>query len=157
MSDSFATPSAVAHQAPLSMGFPRQEYWSGLPFPSRGIFLTQGWNPHLLHWQGGSLPLSHQGSPEKWCRWTYSQSRKRDTGAENKPMNTKWGRGDGMNWKIGIDVCALLILLRTYCIAKGTLLSALWWPKWEGNPKKEEIYVYIWLIHFAVQQRLTTL
>ena len=29
-----ATPWAVAHQAPLSMGFPRQEYWSALPFPS---------------------------------------------------------------------------------------------------------------------------
>ena len=29
-----ATPWTVAHQAPLSMGFPRQEYWSGLPFPS---------------------------------------------------------------------------------------------------------------------------
>ena len=26
--------------------------------------------------------------------------------------------------------------MRTYCIAQGTLLSALWWPKWEGNPKK---------------------
>ena len=33
MSDSFGTPSAVAHQAPLSMEFSRQEYWSGLPFP----------------------------------------------------------------------------------------------------------------------------
>ena len=32
----FVTPWAVAHQAPLSMGFPRQEYWSGLPFPSPG-------------------------------------------------------------------------------------------------------------------------
>ena len=30
----FATPWAIAHQAPLSMGFPRQEYWSGLPFPT---------------------------------------------------------------------------------------------------------------------------
>ena len=30
----FATPWTVAHQAPLSMGFSRQEYWSGLPFPS---------------------------------------------------------------------------------------------------------------------------
>ena len=30
----FATPWTVAHQAPPSMGFPRQEYWSGLPFPS---------------------------------------------------------------------------------------------------------------------------
>ena len=34
MSDSFATPGT--HRAPLSMGFPRQEYWSGLPFPSPG-------------------------------------------------------------------------------------------------------------------------
>ena len=32
----FATPWTVAHQAPLSMGFSRQEYWSGLPFPSSG-------------------------------------------------------------------------------------------------------------------------
>ena len=32
----FATPGTVARQAPLSMGFPRQEYWSGLPFPSPG-------------------------------------------------------------------------------------------------------------------------
>ena len=32
----FATPWTVAHQAPLSMGFPRQEYWSGLPFPIPG-------------------------------------------------------------------------------------------------------------------------
>ena len=32
----FATPWTVACQAPLSMGFPRQEYWSGLPFPSPG-------------------------------------------------------------------------------------------------------------------------
>ena len=32
----FATPCTVACQAPLTMGFPRQEYWSGLPFPSPG-------------------------------------------------------------------------------------------------------------------------
>ena len=41
-------------------------------------------------------------------------------------MDAKGEGGVGMNWKIGIDVCTLLILLRTYCIAKGTLLSALW-------------------------------
>ena len=34
MPNSFATPRTIAHQALLSMGFPRQEYWSGLPFPS---------------------------------------------------------------------------------------------------------------------------
>ena len=38
----------VARQAPLSMEFSRQEYWSGLPFPPPSIFLTQGWNLSLL-------------------------------------------------------------------------------------------------------------
>ena len=39
MSDSFETPWTVAHQATLSMGFPRQKYWSGLPFPPPGHVL----------------------------------------------------------------------------------------------------------------------
>ena len=38
MSDSFTTPWTVAHEAPLSMRFPRQEYWRGLPFPLPGDF-----------------------------------------------------------------------------------------------------------------------
>ena len=56
----------VAHQAPLSMGFSRQEYWSGLPFPPLGIFQTQGSNPCLLcvlHWQADSLLLVPPGKP----------------------------------------------------------------------------------------------
>ena len=44
----FATPGAVSCQAPLSMGFPRQEYWSGYHFLLQGIFPTQGLNPSLL-------------------------------------------------------------------------------------------------------------
>ena len=54
----------VACQAPLSMGFPRAEYWRGLSFFSPWIFLTQGLNANLLHWQVDSLPLGHLGSPE---------------------------------------------------------------------------------------------
>jgi len=42
-----ATPWIVAHQAPLSMKFSIQEYWSGLTFLLQGIFLTQELNPHL--------------------------------------------------------------------------------------------------------------
>ena len=42
MSDSFAAPWTVAHQVPLYMGFPRQEYWSGLPFPSPGDLSNPG-------------------------------------------------------------------------------------------------------------------
>ena len=41
----FATPWAVAYQAPLSMGFSRQEYWSGLPFPSPGDLPDPGIEP----------------------------------------------------------------------------------------------------------------
>ena len=45
MSNSFATPRTVASQAPLPMGFPRQEYWSGLPFPSSGDLPSPGIEP----------------------------------------------------------------------------------------------------------------
>ena len=44
----FVTLWTVAHQAPLSVGFSRQEYWSGLPCPPPGDLPTQGSNPHLL-------------------------------------------------------------------------------------------------------------
>ena len=63
MASSFVAVWTVARQAPLSVGFPRQEYWSGPPFPSPGDLSDPGVEPHLLHWQVGSLPLSHQGSP----------------------------------------------------------------------------------------------
>ena len=45
----FATLWTVACQAPLSMGFSRQEYWSGLHALLQGIFPPQGQNPHFLH------------------------------------------------------------------------------------------------------------
>ena len=129
----FATPWTVTHQAPLSVGYTRQECWSGLPCPLpgglpnpgmepepmslmspaltgrffttrkqkqsrsvmsdssrsqglshpwdspgkntgggchalfQGIFLTQGLNPHLLHWQEGSLPLVPPDKHTKLC------------------------------------------------------------------------------------------
>ena len=49
-------------QAPLSMGSSRQEYWSGLPFPSPGDLPDPGIEPTSLVWQADSLPLSHKGS-----------------------------------------------------------------------------------------------
>ena len=57
----FATPWTVAHQAPPSMEFSRQEYWSGLPFPSPGDLPNLGiepWSPTL---QADSLPAEPQG------------------------------------------------------------------------------------------------
>ena len=62
-----ATTWTVACQVPLSMEFSQQEYCGGLSFPSPGDISNpiQGWNPCLLHWQVGSLPLNHQG---RLCR-----------------------------------------------------------------------------------------
>ena len=57
----FATPWTVAHQAPLSMGFSRQEYCSGLPFPFPGDFPDSGIKPKSPALQVDSLPLSHLG------------------------------------------------------------------------------------------------
>ena len=52
----------VACQAPLSVGFPKQEYWGGLPFPSPGDLSDPGIKPVPPAWQTESLPLSHLGS-----------------------------------------------------------------------------------------------
>ena len=59
----FVTPQIVAHQAPRSMGFPRQEYWSGLPFPSPGDLPDPEIKPVSSASQVDSLLLSHRGSP----------------------------------------------------------------------------------------------
>ena len=61
MSNSFVTPLTVAHQAPLSMGFSRQEYWSGFPFPSPGDLPDPGIKSMSPAVQAVSLSLSHQG------------------------------------------------------------------------------------------------
>ena len=53
----------IACQSPLSMGFLRQEYWSGLPRPPPGDLPDPGIKPTSPTLQVDSLPLSHQGSP----------------------------------------------------------------------------------------------
>ena len=63
MSDSLQPLWTGDHQAPLSIRFPRQQYWSRLPFHSPGDFPDPGIEPVSPAWQAGSLLLSHQGSP----------------------------------------------------------------------------------------------
>ena len=60
----FATTWTVAHQAPLSMGFPKQEYWSGLPFPSPGDLPDTGIEPESPALQADSLPSEPLGNPK---------------------------------------------------------------------------------------------
>ena len=67
----FATPWTVAYQAPPSMGFSRQEYWSGLPFLLPGDLPDAGIKPTSPTLQANSLPLSPPGNPFFTCnRWT---------------------------------------------------------------------------------------
>ena len=84
----FAAPWTVTHQAPLSMEFSRQEYWSGLPFhtpqdlPDTGIehaHFLHSYLLHLLHLQLDSLPLCHPGSPY----------------LVRSPLNPRWGGVQG--------------------------------------------------------------
>ena len=83
MPGSFAAPWTVAHQAPLSMGFSRQESWSRLPFLRLGIFQAQGSNLGLLHcrwilyhWATGKLrsPMINAESIRKMSSFYISAS-----------------------------------------------------------------------------------
>ena len=61
------TSQMVAHQGPLSMGFPKQEYGSGLPFPSSGELPNPGIKPRLSALQADSLPTEPPGKPLWVC------------------------------------------------------------------------------------------
>ena len=88
MSDSFSTPWAVARQAPLSMGFPRQEYWSQLAFSSPGDLLDPGLEPGPPTLQADSYHSVTRGAHKYVCvfvcvyidrhtdTYTYTKTRK---------------------------------------------------------------------------------
>ena len=59
----FATPWTIAHQDPPSMGFSRQEYWSGLPFPSPGDVPDPGIEPRSPALQADTLTSEPPGKP----------------------------------------------------------------------------------------------
>ena len=60
----FVTSWTVAHQAPLSMGFSRQAYWSGLPFPSPGDLHNPGIEPRSPALRADALTSEPPGKPE---------------------------------------------------------------------------------------------
>ena len=66
----FANPWAVAHQALPSMGFSRQGYWSGLPFPSPGELPDPGIEPGSPALHAGALPSEPLGNPAEEARQT---------------------------------------------------------------------------------------
>ena len=79
----FVTLWAVAHQAPLSMGFPRQERWSGLPFRDLS---TPGMEPASPALQADTSPLSYQGFQETLVKLA---SKKRDWRTAQRKMSER--------------------------------------------------------------------
>ena len=69
MSDIFVTPWFITTQAPLSMIFPRQEYWSKLPFPFPGVFLDPKIEPASPALAGRFLTTEPPGTPLKGVTW----------------------------------------------------------------------------------------
>ena len=61
VSDSLQTPWTIVHQAPLSMGFSKQKYWSGLPCPLPGDLPNPGIEPRCPALQADSLPSEPTG------------------------------------------------------------------------------------------------
>ena len=71
----FVTPWTVAHQAPLSMEFSRQEYWSGLPFPSPGDLPDSGIEPRSPALQAEALTSEAPGKPLVDINYTTEQTK----------------------------------------------------------------------------------
>ena len=61
----FVTPWTIAYQAPLSMGFSRQEYWSGVPFPSPGDLPNPGIESRSPALEADALPSEPPGKPKR--------------------------------------------------------------------------------------------
>ena len=80
----FVTPWTVAHQASLSMGFSRQEYWSGLPCPPPGDLADTGIKPGSPALQADSLPSEPPGKPwvDSTCIYLYTHTGREDEGIQ---------------------------------------------------------------------------
>ena len=100
----------VAHWAPLSMGFSRQEYWSGLSYPPPGDLPNPGIKPAslcLLHWQVGSLPLgatwkAPQLAGVKPCFWIVHILDSWFTLRRGRWLLSNHRGGGGICWAAGI-------------------------------------------------------
>ena len=124
----FATPWTVAYQASPSMGFPRQEYWSGLPFPSPGDLPDPGIEPRSPTLEADTLTSEPPGKPKIWCKWTSLQNRKRLTDLENSIMVTGVRRVEEREtWGVWTRHTHTAVFKtddqRTCCTAQGTLFK----------------------------------
>ena len=103
-----ATPWSVARQAPQSVGFSRQEYWSGLPFPSPGDLRDPGIEPRSPVLQEYLHQLSYEGSPKeeerRWKKKSMSGQRRNrlagfDSAKEKKVKTVSWRKA----WSLDLN------------------------------------------------------
>ena len=89
----FATLWTIAHQAPPSMEFPRQEYWSGLPFPSLGDLPDPGIKPRSPALKADTLPSEPPGKPHGCESWTIKKTEQLTKMVETLTLNTIFNCG----------------------------------------------------------------
>ena len=143
----FVTPQTVAYQAPLSMGFSRQEYWSGLPFPFPEDLPDPGIQPTSPTLQADALPSEPPGKPQTMLNSYYKSHCFKDPGYKNKGKKREFlrvhnfirrrgvkGSKTGVQRSVehGEDSAAVLIQKRNGFIEKVALSKVD--RKEEGNP-----------------------
>ena len=124
------TPWTVVRQAPLSMEFSRQEYWSRLPFPSPGNLPDPEMEPGSLAWQADSLRSELPGKPEENHHRLQGQDvRERSKQlkcqepAEYKRQRAKAWAGLGVrSWCSGLQALPRLMAVPTVLLGK----SCVW-------------------------------
>ena len=104
MLDSFATLWTVAHQAPLSIGFPRQGYWTGLSFPSTGDLADPGTKPASPALAGRFFTTEPPGKPK--CRVHHTKCWAKSITSWNQDCQEKyqlqiciWYHSNGRKWR----------------------------------------------------------
>ena len=127
------TPCTEIHQAPLSMGFPRQEYWSGLLFPSPGNFSDSGIEPTSPALAGGFWAT---WEAQLYCDWSVYCLPKSEAKINNLVFRLSFVLAMPLNRillasciSVSLSVLWLHILLMLLdSVALSSLLSSLPWP-----------------------------
>ena len=135
------TPWTVAHQAPLSMGFSRQEYWSRLPYPPPGDFPAPGIEPGSPALQADSFPLSHCRS----VRTAFIVDPDSMTRALTREENRDTNKQENIMWKKEAEFGVMCLPVRS---CPGLLVSTeLGRGKKEASPETSEI---VWLCYILI-------
>ena len=114
-SDSFVTPWTITCQPPLSMGFPRQEYWSGLPLSSPGDLPNPQMEPASPELQADYSPPSHLGSSGPISSAKEIRMKMLWAGPSGSPQLVGWGAGGTLNRQPCCRPCIIFCPISSLC------------------------------------------